>query len=501
VIRPAPAATTGAQDMIELGLRSASDLAASVRAGDIGARELLDHYLDRVNRLNPEINALVTFDLDRARASAAAADEAIAAGQLRGPLHGLPCTIKDAIATEGLLTTGGATELADNVPSEDAAVVHHLREAGAIPFAKTNLPRWSADMQAYNDLFGTTNNPWDLARGPGGSSGGAAAAVASGMTTFDIGTDIGGSIRGPAHLSGICGHKPSFGVVSALGYIDHTTAGLTEPDVNVLGPLARTVDDLTLVFDVIAGPTADRAPGWRLELPPARATRLTDYRIAAWLDDPACPVSTVVATALEGAVRAIEAEGVAVDRSARPALDFDVVGRTGLPLISAATSPGRTDEEFETFRQMVLDPDGVDETLLRRARASATFHRDWLLLTEERERIRRIWHDFFARFDILLCPVLIVPAFEHIQEGNLYTRTLTVDGVERPYADLISWTALIGMAYLPSTVVPVGWTDGGLPVGMQIVGPFLGDRSTLTVARHIERLTGGYRIPPMAQLD
>lgn len=487
--------------MIELGLRSASDLAASIRAGDIGARELLDHYIDRVDALNPDINALVTFDLERARLAAAAADEATAAGGRLGPLHGLPCTIKDALATEGLRTTGGATELADNVPTEDAAVVQRLRAAGAVPFAKTNLPRWSADMQAYNELFGTTNNPWDLSRGPGGSSGGAAAAVAAGMTTFDIGTDIGGSIRGPAHLSGICGHKPSFGVVSALGYIDHPTAGLTEPDVNVLGPLARTVQDLTLVFDAIAGPTEDRRPGWRLELPPARATRIVDYRIAGWLDDPACPVSADVAAALEGAVRLVEADGVAVDRTARPALDFDVVARTGIPLVSSATSPGRTDDEFDAFRQMLLEPDGVDEILLRRARASAMFHRDWLLLTEERERIRRIWQDFFTRYDILLCPVLIVPAFEHIHEGNLYTRKLTVDGVERPYADLISWTVLIGMAYLPSTVVPVGWTDGGLPVGMQVVGPFLGDRSTLTVARHLERLTGGYRVPPLAQLD
>ncbi len=269
----------------------------------------------------------------------------------------------------------------------------------------------------------------------------------------------------------------------------------------MLGPLARTVEDLQLIFDVIAGPTEDRAPAWRLDLPPARATRLADFRIAAWLDDPSCPVSNDVSVALENVVGQIEGEGVAVDRSARPEIDFDVVRRVGLPLISSATSPGRTDEEFERFSKIVLDPDGADETLLMRARASVTFHRDWLLLTEERERVRRAWDAFFTRYDIMLCPVLIAPAFEHIHEGHLYSRTLTLDGQERPYADLIMWTSLIGMAYLPSTVVPVGWTDDGLPVGIQIVGPFLGDRSTLTVARHLERLTGGYRIPPMALLD
>jgi len=487
--------------MVDLGLSSATELAAAIKGRELSSLELLDHYLERVEQLNPALNALVTFDLGRAREAAGAADARTMAGGKLPPLHGLPCSIKDAIATEGVRTTGGAVELTDNVPAQDASVVRRVRDAGAVVFAKSNLPQWSADMQAFNELFGTTNNPWDLARTPGGSSGGAAAAVSAGLSAFDIGTDIGGSIRGPAHFSGICGHKPSFGVVPALGYIDHQTAGSTEPDVNVLGPLARSVSDLKLLFDVIAGPTEDRAPGWRLELPPPRSRRLADYRIGAWLDDPSCPVSSPVATILDQAVRAVEGEGVSVDRNARPGISFDVVHDVGLPLISAATSPGRSEEEMERFRQIVLDPAGASEALLMRARASATFHRDWLLLTEERERIRRIWAEFFTTVDILLCPVIIVPAFEHQQAGTLYTRSLHVDGQQRPYVDLILWTSLIGMAYLPSTVVPVGWTDDGLPVGIQVVGPFLGDRSTLTVAGHLERLLGGYRVPPMAQLS
>ncbi|MCP5030781.1 MAG: amidase [Actinomycetia bacterium] len=487
--------------MVDLGLRSAVDLATAIKAKDLSAVELLDHYLDRVDRLNPSINALVTFDLDRARSRAAAADQVTMRGEHLPPLHGVPCSIKDAIATEGIKTTGGAVEMANNVPTEDASVVRRLKEAGAIVFAKSNLPRWSGDMQAYNDLFGTTNNPWDLSRVPGGSSGGASAAVAAGLSAFDVGTDIGGSIRGPAHFAGICGHKPSFGVVSALGYIDHPTAGLTEPDVNVLGPLARRVEDLELVFSLIAGPTEDRAPAWRLDLPPPKAANLGGYRIAAWLDESSCPVSSDVAASLNAAVGAIEGEGVGVDRAARPDLDFDVVRSVGLPLISAATSPGRTDEEFERFRQIIADPAEAAETMVMRARASAGFHRDWLLLTEQREQIRRQWAEFFTRFDICLCPVIIVPAFEHYQEGNLYSRRLIVDGQDRPYADLILWTSLIGMAYLPSTVVPVGLSPDGLPVGIQIVGPFLSDRSTLAVARHLEQLLGGYQVPPMAMLD
>jgi len=487
--------------MTEPGLRSAIELATAIRARELSAVELLDHYLDRVDRFNPAVNALVTFDLDGARARAEAADRATMAGGPLGVLHGLPCSIKDAIATAGVRTTGGAVELTGNVPATDAPVVARLAAAGANVFAKSNLPRWSGDMQAFNEIFGTTNNPWDLSRGPGGSSGGASAAVAAGLSAFDIGTDIGGSIRGPAHLCGICGHKPSFGIVPALGYIDHVTAGLTEPDINVLGPLARTVDDLSLLLDVIAGPADDRAPGWRLELPGPRASRLADLRIAAWLDDPACPVSADTATALDGLVGLIEGAGGRVDRAARPGIDPEVVRRVGMPLVSAATSPGRTDEEFEHFRRIADSPEGLDPTLVMRARASAIRHRDWLLLTEERERVREQWAQFFTRFDVLLCPVLMIPAFEHQQEGTLYTRTLRVDGVDRPYADIVWWTILIGMAYLPSTVVPVGWTPGGLPVGVQVVGPYLGDRSTLAAARLIERLTGGYRVPPLAAGD
>jgi amidase len=487
--------------MTEPGLRSASELAQSIRSRELSAVELLDHYLDRVDRLNPAINALVTFDRNGARVRALAADRATTAGGQLPPLHGLPCTIKDAIATAGLRTTGGATELSSNVPTVDATVVERLRRAGANIFAKSNLPRWSGDMQAFNEIFGTTNNPWDLTRGPGGSSGGAAAAVAAGMTSFDIGTDIGGSIRGPAHLCGICGHKPSFGLVPALGYIDHVTAGLTEPDINVLGPLARTVDDLTLLLDVIAGPTPDRALAWRLELPGPRASRLADLRIAAWLDDPTCPVSSDVAAVLDDLVADLTTAGASVDRSARPGFNPEVVRRVGLPLISAATSPGRTDAEFDQFRRIAAEPEGHEPTLVMRARASAAHHRDWLLATEERERVRRSWAEFFTRFDVLLCPVLIVPAFEHQHEGTLYTRVLTVDGGERPYADLIWWTALIGMAYLPSTVVPVGSTPTGLPVGVQVVGPFLEDRTALSAARHLERLRGGYCPPPMALVD
>ena len=464
---------------------------------EVSSVELLDHFVERNSSLHSQINAVVTLDVERARASAVVSDNRRANGEAVGVIEGLPMTIKDAIAVEGIRATGGAVELADHVPEQDAEVVSKIKTAGGIVFGKTNLPRWSGDIQAYNDIFGATNNPWDLGCGPGGSSGGASAAVAVGLTPWEIGTDIGGSIRLPAHFAGVCGHKPSFGIVPQVGYIDHVSYGLTDADVNVFGPLARTVGDLELLFDVVNGPRRDTENGWRLDLPLARGDA-KELRVASWLDDPDCPVSEDVSVVLEAAVSAIEADGVAVDRSARPEIAFNDVRRVGQPLISAATSPGRTEEELEALQEIISDP-SADETLRMRAAASTMTHRDWLLLTEKRDRNRQLWSDFFTGFDVLLAPVAFVSAFEHQHEGTLYTRTLTVDGRVRPYSDLIVWTSQFGYVYLPSTVVPVGLTSGGVPVGIQVVGPYLGDRTTLEFARYLEFLLGGYRVPPIAQ--
>lgn len=482
----------------DLGLHTATDLAAQIRTGDLGSRELLDHYLGRIERLNGEINAIVTFDLERAQEAAAAADQAVADGADLGPLHGLPISVKDAIATEGVRTTGGASELTDNVPSADAPVVKAVKDAGAVVFGKSNLPRWSGDIQAYNPMFGVTNNPWDVARGPGGSSGGASAAVSAGLTSFEIGTDIGGSVRLPAHFAGVCGHKPSFGVIPQLGYVSHTSAGTTEADVNVFGPLARSVGDLELLLDVMAGPNPDRSAAWTLELPKPRHGAPEDFRVAAWLDDAAVPVAADVGEVLQACAAALEADGVQLDHAARPGVELAEVWDVGLPLISAATTPSRTADEFERQVETAED-DSLPQQTRMRANASAMRHRDWLLLTEQREAHRALWADFFTRHDVLLCPVSASAAFPHVHDGNLYTRTIEIDGTTRPYADLIAWTSFIGYVHLPSTVVPVGLTPSGLPVGIQVVAPFLEDKTALAFAAHIERLLGGYQVPPIAR--
>ncbi|MDA0298865.1 MAG: amidase family protein [Actinobacteria bacterium] len=465
--------------------KSATDQLAALQSREISAIELLNEHLERHELLHSRLNAIVTTDIEGARQQAAEIDEAQRNGKNLGPLAGLPMTVKDALATNGMRSTGGAIELTDHVPAEDAAAVAHARNAGAIIWGKSNLPRWSGDIQAVNEMFGRTGNPWDLTKTPGGSSGGAAAAVATCISPVEIGTDIGGSVRLPAHFSGVCGHKPSFGVVPQRGYIDHVTYGALDADVNVVGPLARTVDDLELMMNVLAD-HPDRLLATR--------GKGRELRVAAWLDDPACPVSTEVAAVLDTAISALEAEGIKVDRNARPAHGFDDVYSIGMPLVSAATSPGRTDEEYERLLERSND---ADPTMAMRARASTIRHRDWLLMSEQRELRRRNWDRFFNDYDVLLAPTAFIAAFEHVDGGNLYTRTLEVDGSTRPYADLIAWTTQFGYVYLPATVVPAGRTPSGLPVGLQIVGPFMGDRTTLEFGRLVESVTGGYKAPPL----
>src|SRR5437016_3031722 len=273
-----------------LATATARQLEDELRAQRLSSRELLDTYLKRIDQLDPPINAVVTLDRERAYAASARADDAAVRGDWLGPLHGLPITIKDAIEVSGLRSTGGATELAEYVPTVDAPSVARLKSAGAIVFGKTNVPRWSGDVQTFNHLFGTTNNPWSLDRVPGGSSGGPAAAVACGFTAFELGTDIGGSVRIPAHCCGVFGLKPSYGVMSQRGYLDHVGGGTTDADINVFGPIARSADDLGLLLDVLGGPAPEDAVAWRLDLPAALGSSLSDYRIGLWLDDPDCAV-------------------------------------------------------------------------------------------------------------------------------------------------------------------------------------------------------------------
>jgi amidase len=445
----------------------------AIQKGELGSVELLDAHLARVERLNPDVNAVCSLSVDAARERAVAADAATANGEAWGPLHGVSVTIKDAIATAGIRSTGGSPALFGFVPQHDSPVVAAIKNAGAIVFGKTNVPMWSADFQTYNEMFGTTNNPWDLTRVPGGSSGGAAAAVACGMSSFEIGTDIGGSVRVPAAFCGVFGHKPSFGVIPTLGYLDEPNGGVTESDVNVFGPIARSCDDIALLMGLLAGPAPDRAVGWRLDLPGPDIVEIGTLRVAAWFDDPSIAMDSEMVAMLHGVADRLVDIGVSVDRDARPQLDFTNAWKAGGWLIGAAAniSDGKRDVS----------------------------HNDWLFADRARARVRLRWAEFFENVDVLLCPVTLSPAFPHQQEGSWDTRAFVVNGVSVPYYSLEAWPALIGSAYLPSTAAPVGRTAAGLPVGVQVVSPYLHDFRSITLASVITDLVDGYAVPPIAR--
>ena len=408
-------------------------------------------------------------------------------------------TIKDSFEVVGMPATCGVPELAQHRPQANALAVQRLVDAGAVVFGKTNLPIWASDLQSYNAVYGTTNNPWDLGRTPGGSSGGAAAAVAAGLSPIELGSDIGGSIRTPAHFCGLFGHKTTWDTVPMIGHLPPPPGvPYTPTDMGVAGPLARTADDLELVTKIIVGPAPGEAPAYSLNLPPARTTELGRFRVAAWLDDPALPVDSVVRARLEAACDALERAGCTVDRRARPAIDARRAFNVYLMLLYGVLGAGMPPEVVTNAAERLKGVDPKDPSpAVATLRGLTLSHRDWIMLHAERTALRAAWAAFFESHDVLLCPAAPVPAFPHDQNPDFAARRLVVDGRELPYMDAgLSWAGLIGMVWLPSTVAPVGRTAQGLPVGMQIVGPHLGDLTTIAFARHVEAVLGGFEAPP-----
>lgn len=477
-------------------LQGAVRLAEAIRNREVGSRELLDLFLSRIERLGGDVNAVVTLDVERARAQADEADEAAARDEFFGPLHGLPITIKDSIETARLRTTSGYEPLTAHVPEANAVAVQRLVEAGAIVFGKTNLPTLAGDAQSYNPIFGVTRNPWDLARTPGGSSGGSAAALAAGLTGLELGSDIAGSVRHPANWCGVYAHKPTHGIIPNRGHIPGPPGALSEVDLAVLGPMARAPEDLDLALDIMAGPLPDRATAWSLALPPPRHEELADYRVAVWLDDAACPVDDEVKACLTRTVEALRSAGVTVRENVRPPIAFGDMVRTYQQLLFPLFLAGVPEAEIAQLREVAASLPDDDGPVARMARFAMLSHREWLLAHEERERLRRLCAAYFRDVDVLLCPVDPCVAIPHDHREPMGLRTITVNGAERPYMDVIGWITLATMAHLPATVAPVGLTPAGLPVGMQIVGPYLEDRTPIDFACHLADLLGPAPVPP-----
>jgi amidase len=489
--------------MNELSYRSASECLALLRSGAFSSLELVDSCIARIEALNPDVNAVVAKDYERARESAGAADAARSKGEDLGALHGLPMTIKDSLETAGLVTTSGAPALRNHVPAEDAVAVQRMLDAGAIVLGKTNLPLYAGDWQTFNAVYGRTNNPWDVTRTVGGSSGGAAASVAAGFIPLEVGSDIGGSIRTPANYCGVYGHKPSHGIVPGRGHIPGPPGTKSEPDLAVIGPLARTAGDLQLALDVIAGPDALTRNGWTLELPPPRAETLKDFRVAYWLDDPLCPIDSKVRDELESTIEALRPHVKLVDIGATLQLERIVplyvrllMGVIGGDMPKPLRMLTRMLLPYYAFADRVGIP--TDLVAMNAARGMHLPHSEWNRTNEGRTRLRWQCHELFRDIDVLLTPVGPVTAFPHQTGGNHLSRRITVNGQQRPYMDHVCWIALATAAYLPATSAPVGVTSDGLPVSIQIIGPYLGDRTTIRFAELLADVRGGFHPPPLA---
>src|SRR5882672_9683326 len=415
--------------------RSAKHLASDIRRRKLGCLEALDLFLARVDRFNPQLNAIVASDVEAARRRARQADAALRKGKVWGPLHGVPMTVKESYDVAGMPTTWGLSELKDNVPPRNALAVDRLLAAGVVLFGKTNVPSWLADWQSFNPVYGTTNNPWDVTRTPGGSSGGSAAALAAGLTGFEAGSDIGSSIRNPAHYCGVFGHKPTWGIVPRTGQALPWQKA-APVDIDVVGPLARSADDLALALSVMAGPDDIEAAGWQLRLRAPRPTRLRDFRVALMLDAPGLPVDRDVRDRLAALGEFLRRQKAKVDERARPAIDIAEAWRVYVRLLRAATSDRQTDADFEKNVGIAHALSPSDESYYARAtRAAVLSHRDWLTANESRHRMRLAWAEFFTGYDLLLCPVAGVAAVPHDQNSERYERTVTVNGKRVPVTD------------------------------------------------------------------
>ncbi|MFP5405241.1 MAG: amidase family protein, partial [Gammaproteobacteria bacterium] len=376
---------------MNLAFSSATELTDALRARKIGSLELFDLYAGRIERYNPALNAICVMDLDAGREAAKAADAE--RGEL-GPLHGLPMTVKESFDVAGFPTTWGLPEMKSNVATRDALAVQRLKNAGAVIFGKTNVPVLLGDWQTFNPIYGTTNNPWDVDRVPGGSSGGAAAALAAGLTGLELGSDIGASIRGPAHYCGLYGHKPTYGVCPLLG---HALPRMAHPmDIVVIGPLARSADDLRLAMGIVSGPENSEGVAW--ELSPKQVPRVRGFeglRVAVMGSHPTAEVDASVSTAIEQLAAFASSQGATVSDTARPDFDPAEAHRVFLALLRAATSGALSAEQVERWQAVASSRPADDMSYeAQAARGNTLSHREWLAVSNRRHQMHLAWAEF-----------------------------------------------------------------------------------------------------------
>jgi amidase len=483
-------------DSAGLAYRSAGEFVKALADRKISSRELVDAAIARIEALDRTINAVVVRDFARARAAADVADSALAEGERR-PLLGLPMTVKEQFNINGLPTTWGNPNLGKWYPEVDALAVQRLKAAGAIILGKTNVPLNLADWQSFNEVYGTTNNPWDLARTPGGSSGGGAAALAAGFVPLELGSDIGGSLRAPAHFCGVFSHKPSLDLVPLRGAgPPQTPAVPVRGDLAVIGPMARSAADLALELAVVAGPDElTEGIGYKLGLPPPRHEKLADYRVLVIDRHPLCPTADSVTGALNRLAERLSQAGCNVIRESGKMPDLALTTRDYAKLLLAVFSAELPVQREQIEATIEALPIGDQSLAAARLRGLGISHPDWIRASRLRGGLRARWLALFQDVDVVLCPPMPTSAFPH-DHSPQNQRQIEVDGKKIPYLDQIAWAAIATLNGLPATTMPIGRGDPGLPIGVQIIGGYLEDHTTIAFAGLIEREFGGFTPPP-----
>ena len=457
----------------------------------ISAQELLEAVIRRNDQVHTAINAVVAQDHERALHRARAIDDQRAKSEHLGALAGLPMTVKDTFDVEGLPASAGLDALRHR-RATDAAAVTLIKRAGGVVWGKTNTPVMAGDWQTFNAVYGTTNNPWDLERTCGGSSGGSAAALATGITALELGSDIGGSLRVPASFCGVYSHKPTWGIVSQLGHVPPAPGTLAERDLNVVGPMARSARDLRLLLSVLEnGPLAARGA-------PAE---LRGLRVGLWLDEPAFGLDPEVRAVVERFAADLRAQGAEISPVTSPVDGQALLAAFQVLLgsvIGSDLSP-RQRWALEWLRapgRLALRLGASADSWAGIAQAYTARHADWIAADEARSRLGAQMRAVFERFEVIIAPIAPVTAFPH-NHRRFITRTLHASNGDRyPYTAMLRWIALATTLGLPATAIPAGQAGDGMPVGVQIIGPRGADSRTLAVAEAIEERLGGFMPPP-----
>jgi amidase len=478
---------------------TATELLTAMKERQISSLEITQAAIEQIERYDPMLNAMCVHDFERALMAAREADEARARGDTR-TLLGVPMTVKESFNIGGLPTTWGIPPFKEFTPKEDALAVARVKSAGAVILGKTNVPVALGDLQTYNPLYGTTNNPWDVSRTPGGSSGGSAAALAAGYGALSIGSDIAGSLRVPAHCCGVFAHKPTFGLLPGRGHTQPPAPPIpTERDLTVIGPMARSAADLALLFELLAKPDMQTiGKAYRVALHDARHENLADYRVLMIDSHPCIPTSASVRTTIKALAHHLDQAGAKVMRASALLPDLAEGARIYMRLLMSSMAASLPAEIYQRMRADAAAFDENDRSLAaERTRGAVMSHRDWLIVDSHRAQLREQWRALFSEFDVVLCPVMPTPAFHHDHSPDQWRRSINIDGAEHNYGDQLVWSGIATAPGLPATVLPIGRCDNGLPIGAQVIGPMYEDRTTLRFAALVERELGGFIPPPL----